>query len=147
MLANLFYDFNRQLERATPFCACHHDGRARDGCEKSFYFQSQRLVAPDIKQTAIKRETAFAVGLDGDRSCLLRRVVNRNIFVRLKESELSRSLGRDSTCCEICYTTILKFDARVGDINTRREDRHTCGPHFERVAFNKRQDHIKIVDH
>src|SRR2546423_9315604 len=89
MLANSRDDLKRQLKGAAAFFAADANLATSDGGEEGFDFQPQRFAAFDRQQSRVEGHLAVAARLDRHGCSFLRRIIDRDVFVRLKETHLA----------------------------------------------------------
>src|SRR6266568_7164799 len=93
------------------------------------------------------RSNLVAILAHGEDRDILPAVVERNVLPRLKEAQLSDSLGRHSAGSEIGYATGVEFHANVRDIHFAGEDGQADGTNLLHRRVHKCTHYVEIMNH
>src|ERR1700722_5928726 len=74
-------------------------------------------------------------------------IVQRNVFVLLKESHLADALCRDAAGGDVCDGAARELQPRVRDVNFVGEHRNADRFYFGDRFFDERQQYVEIVNH
>ena len=72
-------------------------------------------------------------------------IIERDVRVFLKDSNLAYSLGADPTRGHICHTTIFKMQSHIGDVFTPAKHWHADGIDAPQGRTHEMQNHFKIM--
>src|SRR5262245_2649468 len=150
MSFDLFQNVNGHRKRASAIGAAHEwRCSGSNGCDKRFNLGEQRLAFFDSQTFG----DDFGQGAGGLRRSqfahrhLLFGVIERVVFVRLKDAEFAQSLAGDAAGGDVGDAAVGEFEAGVGQIDLRRQYRNSDGVEFNDLAFDQAGDDVQFVNH
>src|SRR5262245_64276871 len=148
------FDFLQNLygqgQRAAAFGPVDFGRGSRlNGGDEGFDFGQQRLAFFD-SQTFRRDFGQSAGGLRRDqfeRHQLLFGVIERIIFVRLKDAQLAQPFAGDAAGGDVGDATVGEFEPGVGQVDLRRQYRDADRLDFDDVAPDQAGDDVQLVNH
>ena len=85
--------------------------------------------------------------VDADGQELLAGEVEREVLVRLEETELANLLGGDAAGGEVGDAAGFEFDAYVGDVGLAGENGQPDGADFADGRIGEAENDVEVVNH
>src|SRR5579864_6899057 len=114
-----------------------------DGGDELLHFELERLGFIENQRGEIDFHSVADAKTDG----VLTGIIERDVFVRLKQPKLAHAFGRYSTGGEIGDAAARKLKADVGDIDFGGKNGDAGGSDFFGRRVRKREHDVDIVNH
>ena len=89
----------------------------------------------------------ISIGSDGEDEHFLASIVDRDVLLRLKETQLAHALGGDAAGREVGHASGFEFQPHIGDVNLAGKNGQTDGANLFHRRIGKREHDVEVVDH